>query len=66
MLTEMVGMSLEDNLVIQIHPGASRNHNQMVYRVVSAGTWAADIPMRTDYVQALKPMLDRYGNRARE
>ena len=27
MLTEMAGMSLEDGLVMQIHPGSYRNHN---------------------------------------
>jgi glucuronate isomerase len=61
MLTEMVGMSLEDNLVIQIHPGSSRNHNQKVYERFGRDM-GGDIPMRTDYVKAMKPMLDRYGN----
>jgi len=31
MLTEMAAMSLEDGLVMQIHPGSFRNHNARVF-----------------------------------
>jgi glucuronate isomerase len=61
MLTEMVRMSLDDGLVIQIHPGAFRNHNEMVFQRFGRDK-GADIPLRTDYTRALKPMLDRFGN----
>jgi glucuronate isomerase len=61
MLTEMVRMSLDDGLVIQIHPGAWRNHNPDLARRFGRDK-GADIPMRTDYTHALKPMLDRFGN----
>ena len=61
MLTEMARMSLEDGLVMQIHPGSFRNHNPDVFTKFGRNT-GADIPMRTDYVHALKPMLDRFGN----
>ena len=61
MLTEMARMSLDDGLVMQIHPGAFRNHNKAVHRRFGRDK-GADIPMRTDYVRALKPLLDRYGN----
>lgn len=61
MLTEMAGMSLEDGLVMQIHPGAFRNHNQRLFETFGRDK-GADIPSRTEYVRALKPMLDRYGN----
>jgi glucuronate isomerase len=61
MLTEMARMSLEDGLVMQIHPGSFRNHNPDVFAKFGRNT-GADIPMRTDYVNALKPMLDRFGN----
>ncbi|WP_088308538.1 glucuronate isomerase [Novosphingobium sp. B 225] len=63
MLTEMAGMSLEDGLVMQIHPGAFRNHNAAVFARFGRDK-GADVPSRTEYVQALKPMLDRYGNEA--
>lgn len=61
MLTEMVRMSLEDGLVIQIHPGSFRNHNALLFRRFGYDK-GADIPMRTDYTRALKPLLDRFGN----
>jgi glucuronate isomerase len=61
MLTEMAAMSLDDGLVMQIHPGSFRNHNDRVFAQFGRDK-GADIPMRTDYVHALKPLLDRFGN----
>ncbi|HXX82697.1 MAG TPA: glucuronate isomerase [Casimicrobiaceae bacterium] len=61
MLTEMARMSLEDGLVMQIHPGSLRNHNAQVYARFGRDK-GADIPTRTDYVRGLKPLLDRFGN----
>ena len=61
MLTEMAGMSVRDGLVMQIHPGSFRNHNQKIYERYGRDT-GADIPTATDYVHALRPLLDRYGN----
>ncbi len=61
MLTEMARMSTEDGLVMQIHPGAYRNHNPDLF--ARFGTdMGADIPTATDYVRALKPLLDAVGN----
>jgi glucuronate isomerase len=61
MLTEMARMSVEDGLVMQIHPGAVRNHNPLVARRFGRDM-GCDIPQATDYVHALRPLLDRYGN----
>ena len=61
MLTEMAAMSLDDGLVMQIHPGSYRNHNAQLFAALGRDK-GADIPMRTDYVHALKPLLDRFGN----
>ena len=61
MLTEMARMSLEDGLVMQIHPGSMRNHNPQVHARFGRDK-GADIPARTDYVHALKALLDRFGN----
>jgi glucuronate isomerase len=61
MLTEMAAMSLEDGLVMQLHPGSFRNHNAPLFTRFGRDK-GADIPTRTDYVQALKPLLDRFGN----
>jgi glucuronate isomerase len=47
--------------VMQIHPGSARNHNRQVYERYGRDT-GADIPTATEYVQALRPLLDRYGN----
>ncbi|MGC2211768.1 MAG: glucuronate isomerase, partial [Silvibacterium sp.] len=55
------GMSVSDGLVMQIHPGSFRNHNQQVYERYGRDT-GADIPTPTDYVHALRPLLNRYGN----
>jgi glucuronate isomerase len=63
MLTEMARMSLEDGMVMQVHPGSSRNHNATIQRRFGRDR-GADIPTPTDYVHALKPLLDRYGNEA--
>lgn len=61
MLTEMARMSLEDGLVMQIHPGSSRNHNRQIHELFGRDV-GADIPTRTDYVNGLKPLLGRFGN----
>ena len=61
MLTEMAAMSIDDGLVMQLHPGAFRNHNAQVFAALGRDK-GADIPTRTDYVHALKPLLDRFGN----
>ncbi|UVO53390.1 glucuronate isomerase [Sphingomonas sp. SUN039] len=63
MLTEMAGMSADDGLVMQIHPGSFRNHNPAVFARFGRDK-GADIPMRTEYVEALRPLLAKYGNRA--
>ncbi len=61
MLTEMARMSLDDGLVMQIHPGAYRNHNARVFADFGRDK-GADIPTRTDYVRALAPLLGEVGN----
>jgi glucuronate isomerase len=61
MLTEMARMSVDDGLVLQIHPGSSRNHNPLLFRDFGRDK-GADIPSPTEYVRALKPLLDRFGN----
>lgn len=60
MLTEMARMSVEDGMVMQIHPGSFRNHDAAVFARFGRDK-GADIPTPTDYVRALKPLLDRFG-----
>ena len=64
MLTEMARMSIEDGLVMQIHPGSFRDHNVSIAHKFGKDK-GADIPVRTDYVHDLKPLLDRFGNDTR-
>lgn len=64
MLTEMAVMSLGDGLVMQIHPGCHRNHNQPLFEQFGRDK-GADIPVQTEYVSALKPLLNKLGNDSR-
>jgi glucuronate isomerase len=61
MLTEMAGMSVEDGLTMQLHPGSVRNHNLQVYEKFGRDK-GADIPSPTEYVRSLRPLLNKYGN----
>jgi glucuronate isomerase len=63
MLTEMAAMSIEDGLVMQLHPGSFRNHNRQLYAKFGRDI-GLDIPTATNYVNALKPLLDRFGHRS--
>ena len=60
MLTEMARMSLEDGLVLQIHPGARRNHSDAMLARFGRDK-GFDIPGPTDYVRALRPLLNAVG-----
>ncbi|MCU1457253.1 MAG: glucuronate isomerase [Actinomycetia bacterium] len=59
-LTEMAAMSLDDGMVLQIHPGSRRNHSPGLLRRFGRDR-GADIPGPTDYVESLRPLLDRFG-----
>jgi len=61
MLTEMAGMSVDDGLTMQLHPGSIRNHNRVVYEKFGRDK-GADIPSPTEYVRGLRPLLSKYGN----
>jgi glucuronate isomerase len=62
MLTEMALMAGEDGMVMQLHPGVWRNHNPWLFARYGRDK-GADIPTRVSYVDGLKPLLDRVGNR---
>lgn len=61
MLMEFARMSLDDGLVMQLHPGSVRNHNRVLYGRHGRDV-GGDIPKATEYVHALAPLLDAYGN----
>lgn len=61
MLMEMARMSIEDGLVMQIHPGSHRNHNSVIYNRYGLDK-GCDIPQSTEYTNNLKELLNAYGN----
>ena len=61
MLVEFARMSIDDGLVMQLHPGAVRNHNRWLHAAHGRDV-GGDIPQATDYVHGLAPLLDAYGN----
>jgi glucuronate isomerase len=64
MVVEMAAMSVDDGLVLQLHAGAWRRHNPTISSRYG-GDKGADIPVAMNYVDALKPLLDRFGNEPR-
>jgi glucuronate isomerase len=61
MLAEMARMSVEDGLVMQLHVGSLRNHNERVYARFGLDT-GADIPVRTDWTRGLRALLNDFGS----
>lgn len=64
MLMEMARMSIEDGLVMQLHPGSFRNHNRHIFERFGLDK-GADIPTPTEYTRNLYPLLNKYGNDSR-
>lgn len=64
MLMEMARMSIEDGLVMQLHPGSMRNHNEVVFQKFGLDR-GADIPLQTEYTRNLRPLLNKFGNNPR-
>ena len=61
MLVEMARMSCDDGMVMQLHAGSHRNHAQQIFDDYGTDK-GFDIPMRTDYVNGLKPLLNEMGH----
>jgi glucuronate isomerase len=61
MLMEMARMSIEDGLVMQIHPGSYRNHNEPLFRRFGPDK-GSDIPVQTEYTRNLHELLNTHGN----
>jgi glucuronate isomerase len=60
-LIEMARLSVEDGLVMQLHPGALRNHNQAVFESFGPDR-GGDMPIATEFTRNLRPLLNAYGN----
>lgn len=61
MLLESARMSIEDGLVMQVHFGSFRNHNQALFDRFGPDM-GCDIPFRAEFTRNLRPLLNRYGN----
>ena len=62
MLTEMARMSCDDGMVMQLHAGAWRNHNDALLRRFGRDK-GGDFPTQTNFTAALKPLLNLFGAR---
>ena len=61
LLFELAGMACDDGLVMQLHVGSRRNHNQAVYERFGLDK-GADIPVAVDWTRGLHTLLNAYGN----
>ncbi|QNE13434.1 glucuronate isomerase [Pseudarthrobacter sp. NBSH8] len=60
MMYQMGRMSVEDGLVMTIHPGSFRNHHTATFEAFGADT-GHDIPFATNYTEAIRPLLQDFG-----
>jgi glucuronate isomerase len=61
MLLEQARMAADDHLVMTIHPAVRRNHHRPTFERFGPDV-GADLPLRGDFVDPLRPMLDRFGH----
>ncbi len=61
MLMESARMSIEDGLVMQVHFGSYRNHNQPLFDCWGPDM-GCDIPIQAEFTRNLRPLLNKYGN----
>ena len=64
MLMEMAALSAEDGLVMQLHAGALRNHNEFLFKRYGPDR-GGDIPVATEFTRNLRQLLNAYGNDTR-
>ncbi len=64
MLMEMARMSIEDGLVMQLHPGSLRDHDHVVFERFGPDK-GADIPIAGEFTRNLRPLLNAYGSEPR-
>ena len=60
MMYQMARMSVEDGLVMTIHPGSYRNHHGPTFSEFGADT-GHDIPFAVNYTEAVRPLLQDFG-----
>ena len=60
MVLRMAEMSVEDGLVMTLHPGVLRNHSSRTLARFGPDT-GHDIPVATTFTDDLRPLLERFG-----
>ncbi|MDQ0820792.1 glucuronate isomerase [Arthrobacter sp. V4I6] len=60
MMYQMARMSVEDGLVMTIHPGSYRNHHEPTFNGYGPDT-GHDIPFAVNYTEAIRPVLQDFG-----
>lgn len=60
MLVQMARMSVDDGLVMSIHPGVLRNHSTATHARFGPDT-GHDLPIATEFTRGIRPLLERYG-----
>ncbi len=60
MTFEMARMSVEDGLVMTLHPGIRRGHHGPTTAAFGPDT-GHDIPIQVEFTDALRPLLERFG-----
>ncbi|WP_457963782.1 glucuronate isomerase [Arthrobacter sp. D1-29] len=60
MMYQMARMSVEDGLVMTIHPGSYRNHHEPTFQTFGADT-GHDIPFAINYTEGIRPVLQDFG-----
>jgi len=60
MIMESARMSIDDGLVMQLHVGSIRDHNDLIYHRFGANM-GADIPSQSEFTHNLRPLLNKYG-----
>lgn len=60
MLMEHAQMSVDDGLVMQLHPGSARNYSSAIYKKYGPDR-GFDIPTKAEFTNNLRPLLDKFG-----
>ena len=61
MILDMARMSIDDELVMQLHAGAWRDHNRAVFERFGPDA-GGDIPIATEFTRNLAALLNEFGN----
>ena len=60
MLMEHAQMSVDDGLVMQLHPGSARNYSSAIYKKYGPDR-GFDIPTKAEFTNYLRPLLNKFG-----